>query len=73
MRSGNVLPEACMTQRPRISLRLRQWALRCYEIGLYTVLLAMAMAVGLPAAPSDGEADAVQCGKAQSSALVMSR
>jgi hypothetical protein len=62
-----------MTDRPRFSLRLRQRALRCYEIGLYAVLVAMALAVGLPAAALDFEDDAAQCGKAQSSALVMTR
>jgi hypothetical protein len=62
-----------MTVRPRISLRLRQRALRCYELGLYAVLVAMAFAVGLPAVAVDLDEEAAQCGKAQSNALVMNR
>jgi hypothetical protein len=62
-----------MTDRPRFSLRLRQRALRCYELGLYAVLVAMALAVALPAAALDTDDDSPQCGKAQSSAVVMNR
>jgi hypothetical protein len=62
-----------MTDRPRLSLRLRNRALRCYEIGLYAVLVAMAFAVALPAPAVDAGDDGVQCGKAQSSTVVMHR
>lgn len=62
-----------MTDRPRFSLRLRNRALRCYEVGLYAVLVAMTVAVGLPAAALDVDTEAAQCGNAQSSALVMNR
>jgi hypothetical protein len=61
-----------MTDRPLFSLRLRQRVLRCYEVGLYTVLIAMALAVVLPSVASGSDDDAY-CGNTQSSAAVITR
>ncbi len=55
----------------RFARRLRQEALRCYEILLCAVLLALAVSVAAPGAEADDEA--VQCGNIQSSAVVMKR
>jgi hypothetical protein len=62
-----------MTQRPRFSLRLRQRVLRCYEVGLYAVLLGMALAVVLPSVATGADDDTPYCGNAQSSAAVITR
>jgi hypothetical protein len=62
-----------MTDRPRFSLRLRQRVLRCYEVGLYALLIGMAAAVVLPTVVSGSEDDAAYCGNAQSSAVVITR
>ena len=60
-----------MSKLHRLSLRLRQQALRWYEILLCAVLLALALSIATPAQESD--ADAVQCGNAQSNTAVMQR
>jgi len=57
----------------RLVVRLRQQALRCYEIGLYALLLAMAAAVAMPVSSAEAEDAPVQCGNIQSSAVVMAR
>jgi hypothetical protein len=54
----------------RLALRLRQRLLRWYEFGLYALLVAMALAVALPA---EGEDEPVHCANARSSARVMTR
>lgn len=55
----------------RLTSRLRQQALRWYEILLCAVLLALALSIAAPAQEAD--ADAVQCGNIQSSTVVMQR
>jgi hypothetical protein len=62
-----------MIASPRFSLRLRQRALRCYEVGLYAALVAMAVAVALPSVASGGDEDAAHCGKNQSNTDVITR
>ena len=62
-----------MIPSSRLAIRARQQALRCYEIGLYALLLAMAGAVALPASPAEAEEVPAQCGNIQSSAVVMTR
>lgn len=62
-----------MTKFSRFAWRVRQRALRWYEIGLYALLLAMALAVALPAASSEAEDVPAQCGNIQSSPTVMTR
>jgi hypothetical protein len=66
-------PEPPMTPFSRALLRLRQGALRCYEIFLYALLVSMTLLIAMPAASSAGDDDAVYCGKNQSSATVMAR
>ena len=61
------------SSRPAWRLRL----MRSYEITLYALLLALGVAVALPAPPAEAdegaEAAPLQCGKAQSSAVVIIR
>jgi hypothetical protein len=63
--------EPSMSPLSRFTLRLRQRALRWYEIGLCAALLALALAVALPSSASESEDEAVQCGNIQSSTVVM--
>jgi hypothetical protein len=58
-----------MTSIHRFFLRLRRRAVRCYELLLYALLLALAFGVLLAGSPD--AADDVQCGKIHSSATVM--
>lgn len=60
-----------MTALSRLGSRLRKQALRWYEILLCAVLLALALSIATPA--QEAEPDAVQCGKSQSSTVVMER
>jgi hypothetical protein len=64
-----------MTDLDRFLLRLRRAALRCYEAGLYAMLLAMLAAVSFAAASAaaDTEDESTQCGNIQSSPAVMNR
>lgn len=62
-----------MTAFSRVLFRLRQRALRWYEIGLCAALLAMAGAVLLPSSAANAEEEGVQCGNIQSSTVVMLR
>lgn len=64
-----------MTDLDRFLLRVRRAVLRCYEAGLYAMLLAMLAAVGFAAASAAAEAqdDSVQCGNIQSNPAVMNR
>jgi hypothetical protein len=62
-----------MTPFSRFALRLRRTVLRWYEIGLYALLLAMALSLALPAAPSEAEEAPLQCGNIQSSPMVSIR
>lgn len=63
-----------MSRLSRFASRLRQQALRWYEIVLCSLLLALALATVAPAASHDGERDeAVQCGNIQSSTVVRQR
>ena len=55
----------------RLLLRLRQRAVRCYEMLLYALLLALAFGAALAGTPPGGE-DA-QCGNIHSSASVIVR
>jgi hypothetical protein len=64
-------PEPPMTSTHRFFLRLRRRAVRCYEMLLYALLLALAFGVVLASSPAG--ADDVQCGNIQSSTLVISR
>jgi hypothetical protein len=57
----------------RFALRLRQRALRWYELGLCAALLAMVFAVALPSSAPDAEDAPAQCGNIQSSTVVMHR
>lgn len=61
-----------MSKLHRFALRLRQQALRWYEILLCAMLLALALAVASPL-PALGEEEAVQCGNTQSSSGVYTR
>jgi hypothetical protein len=63
-----------MTPIARGLLRLRLALLRSYELFLYALLLAIAVLAALPS-PSAGGApeEAAQCGKNQSSPLVITR
>ena len=66
--------KGCAMIRPaRLLLRLRHRALRLYELMLYLTLVAMAVAMGLPASPADRQDEPVQCGNIQSSAVVITR
>lgn len=60
-----------MTAFSRLGSRLRKQALRWYEILLCALLLALALSVVAPG--GEPEAEAVQCGNIQSSAVVMKR
>ena len=60
-----------MNDSSRFFLRLRQRALRGYELLLYAFLLALAFGVGLAASPVAAEDG--QCGNIQSSPHVMTR
>ena len=62
-----------MSDFSRLLLRLRQSALRWYEMSLCAALLAMAGAVALPLAAAARDAADVQCGNIQSSTVVMQR
>jgi hypothetical protein len=62
-----------MTPLARLALRLRQRALRWYELGLCVALLAMTLAVALPSSAFETDEAATQCGNIQSSAVVMQR
>lgn len=62
-----------MTTFSRLALRLRRQMLHWYELGLYVLLLAMALAVALPASPLEADEPAIQCGNIQSSAVVITR
>lgn len=61
-----------MTDPQRFLHRLRRRALQAYELLLYGALVAMATAVALSANGGEPD-DAVQCGKAHSSADVIAR
>ena len=63
-----------MSAASRFAFRLRQRALRWYEIALCAALLAMALALVSPSSASGAEEEeAVQCGNIQSSTVVMQR
>lgn len=64
-----------MSDLDRFFLRLRRAVLRCYEAGLYAMLLAMVAAASFAAATTaaDADDDAIQCGNIQSSPAVMER
>ena len=62
-----------MTPFSRWLLRLRQRALRWYDVVLCAALVAMAAAVAVPSSASEADDDAVQCGNIQSSTVVMHR
>ena len=57
----------------RFLSRLRQEALRWYEILLCALLLALALSVAAPAAEQETEVDAPQCGNMRSNTAVMTR
>lgn len=59
-----------MTHWSRFAWRLRRRLLLGYELALYALLVAMALAVALPA---EADEEPLQCGKAFSSATVMTR
>jgi len=59
-----------MTAIQRTLQRLRRRTVHCYELLLYALLLALALAVGLAASPG---AEDAQCGNIQSSADVITR
>jgi hypothetical protein len=65
--------EPPMSQSSRLAIRLRQHALRCYEIALYALLAAMAVAGALPASSAEAQDRPLQCGNIQSSAVVIAR
>jgi hypothetical protein len=56
-----------MSRFARFARRLRQRALRCYELVMFALLLAVALAAAWPAVG----AAALQCGKIHSSATVI--
>jgi hypothetical protein len=60
-----------MTATRRIFLRLRDRAVRCYELLLYALLLSLGLGVVFAAAEAADEA--VQCGNIHSSSGVMTR
>ena len=64
-------PEPSMTPTHRFFLRLRQRAVRGYELLLYAFLLALAFGVGLAASPV--AAEDTQCGNIQSRPDVITR
>ena len=55
----------------RFLLRLRQRAVRCYELLLYALLLALAFGAALAGTPAGG--DEPQCGNIHSNAPVIAR
>lgn len=57
----------------RFVLRLRDRALRCYEIFLYTLLVAMLFLIAMPSDSRAVQEDGIQCGNIHSSAVVMNR
>ncbi len=59
----------------RFLLRLRQRALRCYELGMLTLLLAIAVVATLPATAAQDESGGarVHCGQIQSNTVVIVR
>jgi hypothetical protein len=62
-----------MTDTQRLLLRLRQRALRLYELVLCGMLLGIASGVGISVASAEPDGDSVQCGNIQSSTVVISR
>ena len=62
-----------MTDLSRFALRLRRRALRCYELGMFAMLVALALSAGLPASGAPAAPAAAQCGNIQSSTVVMQR
>jgi hypothetical protein len=62
-----------MTDTQRVFFRLRQRALRCYELLLYALVLALAGGVALAGSSAQRPDDAVQCGSAHSSTGVITR
>jgi len=59
-----------MTATQRLLLRLRRRAVRCYELLLYAMLLALALGVVLAASPAPEEA---HCGRTHSTSGVITR
>ena len=57
-----------MSKLARMGLRLRQRALRCYELLMFALLLAVALVAAWPAVVG---ATAPQCGNTHSSATVI--
>ena len=53
--------------------RLRRRLLRCYEAGMFALLLAVALMAVVPASSGEARAAGAQCGKTQSSAMVIVR
>ena len=62
-----------MSARARFLLRLRRRALQTYDILLYLMLGALAVAAFVPSSAQEAQEDPVHCGKIQSSTVVMSR
>ena len=62
-----------MTSFQRRMLRLRALLLRSYELFLYALLVAMAVLAALPGSSSASPDDPLQCGKNQSSPVVITR
>lgn len=60
-----------MSRLSRLLLRLRQRFLRCYEIAMFGMLVALAVAAAVPGGAT-GAAPA-QCGNIQSSTVVMQK
>jgi hypothetical protein len=59
-----------MTPMSRFIWALRQRAVRCYELLLYALLLALGVATVMPGGSQEHE---VQCGNIHSSTAVISR
>ncbi|NNU44475.1 hypothetical protein [Ramlibacter montanisoli] len=62
-----------MNHSSRFLLRLRRRALQCYDLLLYVMLLALAIAAAMPASSGEAQDDAVHCGKNQSSTVVITK
>ena len=63
-----------MNRLQRSLLRLRRQFLRCYEVSMSALLIAVAVAALLPTTRADaGSREQAQCGKIQSSATVRDR
>ena len=63
-----------MSRFSRFLIRLRRQFLRCYEVSMSALLIAVAVAALLPTTRADaGSREEAQCGKIQSSATVMHR